>query len=73
VRISGRGIEKNVPLRGMKSVPWGRFAGAGFSQGMVVVAATRDSGRTRTAFTVTMTQPNSVLLPDLLRELAARS
>jgi hypothetical protein len=72
VRISGRGVEKHVPLRGTKFLPWERFAGAGFSQGMVVVGAHRDAGRSKTAFTVPMTEPNSVILPDLLRELAAR-
>jgi hypothetical protein len=74
VRISARGIEKRVPLRGTKSVPWDRFAGAGFAQGMVVVLTTRDGGRPpKPAFSVPMTARNSVLLPDLLRELAPGS
>ena len=71
-RLSSRGIEKNVPLRGTRLLPWDRFAGAGFHQGMVVVHASRHGTRqSKAAFTVPMTEPNSVLLPELLRDLAA--
>lgn len=70
-RLSSRGLEKNVPLRRTKLVPWGRFAGAGFHQGTVVVHALRDGGgQSKAAFTVAMTEPNAVLLPDLLHQLA---
>ena len=71
VRLSSRGIEKKLPLRGAKLVTWNRFAGAGFHQGMVVVHASRDGSRpSRTAFTGPMTEANAVHLPELLRELA---
>ena len=71
VRISSRGIEKNVPLRGTRSVPWDRFAGAGFHQGMVAVHAVQDGRRqSKASFTVAMTEPNAVLLPDLLQQCA---
>lgn len=70
-RLSSQRIEKNVPLRGTKSVPWDRFARAGFHQGMVVVHASRDGARqSKAAFTVAMTEPNAVILPDLLHQLA---
>ncbi len=70
-RLSSRGIEKNVPLRGTKSVTWDRLAGAGFHQGMVVVHGARDGARqSKAAFTVAMTEPNAVLLPDLIHQLA---
>ncbi|HEY3241079.1 MAG TPA: hypothetical protein VGL92_16055 [Acidimicrobiia bacterium] len=74
VRLSAHGIEKNVPLRGTRSVSWDRFAGAGFHQGMVAVHAVRDGGRdSKAAFTVAMTEPNAVLLPDLLQQCAERT
>ncbi|MGH8975764.1 MAG: hypothetical protein ACRD0C_21470 [Acidimicrobiia bacterium] len=72
-RLSSHGIEWHVHLRGTRSVTWDRFAGAGFHQGMVVVDPSRDGVRDpRAAFTVAMTEPNAVLLPDLLHELAGQ-
>ena len=71
VRISARGIDKHVPLRGTRSVTWDRFAGAGFHQGTVAVHALKDGGRdSKAAFTVAMIEPNAVLLPDLLQHCA---
>lgn len=74
VRISARGVEKNVPLRGTRSVAWDRFAGAGFHQGTVAVHAIRDGGRdAKAAFTVAMTEANAVLLPELLQQCAEQA
>ena len=70
IGLSSEGISISRKLRDSHSVPWDAFAGTDLHKGTVRVFAKTTPGELDLVATVSMTEPNAVLLPELLDALA---